>query len=74
VAKLLKSGAWPTPALVPIGRDHDRKRRAIWCYASQIPPLQQDHTLTERLDANTPEQFWRLAPPPQGWEGLVDDI
>ena len=21
-----------------------------------------------------PEQFWRLAPPPQGWEGLADFI
>jgi LmbE family N-acetylglucosaminyl deacetylase len=72
VSKLFRSGLWPTPALVPVTADTDRKRKAIWCYASQIPPLERDHALSERLDANAPEQFWRLAPPPRGWEGLVD--
>jgi hypothetical protein len=28
--------------------------------------------MSERLDANVPEQYWRLAPPPRGWEGLID--
>jgi LmbE family N-acetylglucosaminyl deacetylase len=74
VAKLLKSGLWPTPALVPVDADSDRKRKAIWCYTSQIPPLEADHALSERLEANVPEQFWRLAPPPRGWERLVADI
>jgi hypothetical protein len=50
----------------------DRKRAAIDMYKSQIPPLQQDHALDERLAANVPEQFWRLAPPPEGWEGLME--
>jgi LmbE family N-acetylglucosaminyl deacetylase len=72
VSKLFRSGLWPTPALVPVTSDFDRKRKAIWCYTSQIPPLQQDHALTERLAANVPEQFWRLAPPPVGWERLMD--
>lgn len=72
IAKLFRSGLWPTPALVPVVSDTDRKRRAIWCYTSQIAPLQQDHALSERLDANVPEQFWRLAPPPAGWEALMD--
>jgi LmbE family N-acetylglucosaminyl deacetylase len=72
VSKLFRSGLWPTPALVPVATDTEVKRKAIWCYASQIPPLEQDHALTERLDANVPEQFWRLAPPPHGWEALVD--
>ena len=72
VSKLFRAGLWPTPALVPVASDSERKRRAIWCYTSQIPPLERDHALTERLDANVPEQFWRLAPPPPGWEGLVD--
>ncbi|MDA8043834.1 MAG: PIG-L family deacetylase [Actinomycetota bacterium] len=72
VSKLFRSGLWPTPALVPVTTDTDRKRRAIWCYASQIAPLERDHALTERLDANVAEQFWRLAPPPAGWEALVD--
>jgi LmbE family N-acetylglucosaminyl deacetylase len=72
VSKLFRSGLWPTPALVPVAPDLDRKRKAIWCYTSQIPPLEQDHALTERLAANAPEQFWRLAPPPAGWERLID--
>ncbi len=72
VSKLFRSGLWPTPALVPAAGDPDRKRKAIWCYASQIPPLEQDHALAERMDANVPEQFWRLAPPPRGWEGMID--
>lgn len=72
VSRLFRSGLWPTPALVPVASDSDRKRKAIWCYTSQIPPLERDHALTERLDANVPEQFWRLAPPPPGWEGLID--
>jgi LmbE family N-acetylglucosaminyl deacetylase len=74
VARLFRSGLWPTPAIVPIEIDPDRKRKAIWCYASQIPPLEQEHALTARLDANVPEQYWRLAPPPQGWERLMEDV
>lgn len=72
VSKLFRTGLWPTPALVPVVADAERKRQAIMCYVSQIPPLERDHALTDRLDANVPEQFWRLAPPPPGWEGLID--
>jgi LmbE family N-acetylglucosaminyl deacetylase len=72
VAKLLRSGLWPTPAVVPIQPDMARKREAIACYRSQVAPLERDHVLSERLDANVPEQFWRLAPPPRGWEALAD--
>ena len=46
VAKLLRSHPWPTPAIVPHVPDEERKRRAIWCYTSQIAPLEQDHALT----------------------------
>jgi LmbE family N-acetylglucosaminyl deacetylase len=74
VAKLFRSGLWPTPAVVPVEPDAARKRQAIACYRSQIPPLERDHALTERLDANVPEQFWRLAPPPRGWEPLAELI
>jgi len=74
VAKLLRSGLWPTPALVPIDADARRKREAVWCYTSQIAPLEADHALSERMDANAAEQFWRLAPPPRGWERLIDDV
>ncbi len=66
VAKLFKSGLWPTPAVVPIDPDMARKRAAIEFYKSQLPPLQRDHVLDERLDANVPEQYWRLEPPPGG--------
>ena len=74
VAKLLRSQPWPTPAIVPHEPDEDRKRRAIWCYTSQIPPLENEHALTARLEGRVPEQFWRLAEPPKGWEGLADLI
>jgi LmbE family N-acetylglucosaminyl deacetylase len=72
IAKLFKAGLWPTPAIVPIEPDEGRKRAAIACYASQVAPLEQDHALSERLDAHVPEQFWRLDPPPRGWEALIE--
>jgi LmbE family N-acetylglucosaminyl deacetylase len=74
VAKLFTSGLWPTPAVVPVAPDMEHKRAAIAFYKSQIPPLERDHALTERLDANVPEQFWRLDPPPEGWERLSEMI
>ena len=74
VATLMKSGRWPTPAIVPVDAETEGKRKAIWCYVSQIAPLERDHALTERLAANVPEQFWRVAAPPRGWEGLADSV
>jgi LmbE family N-acetylglucosaminyl deacetylase len=74
VATLFKAGLWPTPAVVPIEPDMARKRAAIDFYKSQIPPLERDHVLSERLAANVPEQFWRIAPPPAGWERLTDSV
>ncbi len=72
VSRLFRSGLWPTPAVVPVDPDAPMKSRAIACYASQLPPLRREHALEERLSSNVPEQYWRLAPPPDGWEGLVD--
>jgi LmbE family N-acetylglucosaminyl deacetylase len=72
VSKLFRSGLWPTPASVPVELDTEKKRSVIELYKSQVPPLRRDHDLDTRLDANVPEQYWRLAPPPAGWEGLVD--
>ncbi len=74
VAQLLRSPRWPTPAIVPLTLDDDRKRRAIMAYRSQVPALEQFHGLGERLRNHVPEQFWRLAPPPPGWERLLDDL
>jgi LmbE family N-acetylglucosaminyl deacetylase len=72
VSKLFRGGLWPTPAIVPVTLDTQRKTSALMEYTSQIPPLDQDHLLRERIDANVPEQYWRLAPPPTGWEALYD--
>jgi LmbE family N-acetylglucosaminyl deacetylase len=72
VAALFRQGLWPTPAIVAVDTDMDRKRAVIACYRSQIPPLQADHGLDDRLDAPVPEQYWRLAAPPPGWGGLTD--
>jgi LmbE family N-acetylglucosaminyl deacetylase len=76
VAKLFRSGLWPTPAIVPVVPDGAAKRAAIECYRSQVAPLRRDHLLAERLEANVPEQYWRLDHPPAGWEGLssADDL
>jgi LmbE family N-acetylglucosaminyl deacetylase len=74
IAKLFRNGLWPTPAVVPIDPDMVRKRAAIELYKSQVPPLQRDHVLDERLAANVPEQYWRLDPPPPGWERLIDTV
>ncbi len=74
VARLLRAQPWPTPAIIPHDPDEERKRRAIWCYTSQIAPLERDHALSARMEGKVPEQFWRLAPPPSGWEGLADLI
>ncbi len=72
VSKLFASDLWPTPMVVPAELDHDRKRRAIECYKSQLPPLNRDHALGARIGGNVAEQHWLLAPPPPGWERMRD--
>ncbi len=67
VAELVASGLWPTPAVVPVRADMAAKRLAIMAYTSQVGPLERDMHLSEHLAANTPEQYWRLSPPPPGW-------
>jgi LmbE family N-acetylglucosaminyl deacetylase len=71
VSNLFRRGLWPTPAIVPAPVDMAAKRAAIACYASQIAPLEREHLLSERLGAEVPEQYWRLDPPPAGWEVLT---
>lgn len=71
VGTLLRSLRWPTPAIVPHEVDEERKWKAIFAYRSQVPPLEREHVLTERRLHHVPEQFWRLAPPPPGWERLA---
>ncbi len=70
IATLFARGLWPTPAVVPIRPDMEAKRAAIQRYASQVGPLERDLHLSEQLAAAVPEQYWRLSPPPPGWDDL----
>ena len=72
VTKLFKSAVWPTPVAMPVAADAGPKRAAMAEYVSQVRALEADWVLWRRLDAPTPEQYWRLAPPPPGWEALID--
>ena len=74
VARLFKRGIWPTPAAVPVSTDRARKDAAVACYPSQLLALEAEWAISGKLAAPAPEQFWRLAPPPEGWEGLRDAI
>jgi LmbE family N-acetylglucosaminyl deacetylase len=71
VAQLLIAGDWPTPAAVPLDPEPGRARAALDCYASQLLALEADWALAAKLAAPAPEQHWRLASPPAGWERLA---
>ncbi len=71
ISALFRRGLWPTPAIVPARVDMAAKRAAVACYASQVAPLEREHLLSERLVAEVPEQYWRIDPPPEGWESLT---
>jgi LmbE family N-acetylglucosaminyl deacetylase len=70
VSQLFRRGVWPTPVAVPVDADDRRKRAALDCYRSQLLALEADWQVGPKLVA--PEQVWKLAPPPSGWEGLID--
>ena len=72
VARLFVAGIWPTPAAVPVDPDPARKQAAVNCYPSQLRALEAEWRIGAKLAAPAPEQHWRLAPPPPGWEGLAD--
>jgi LmbE family N-acetylglucosaminyl deacetylase len=72
ITTLFRSGLWPTPAIVPANVDMEPKRAALAHYRSQMAPLRREHGLDLQLAAPVPEQYWRLAPPPPGWEALID--
>jgi LmbE family N-acetylglucosaminyl deacetylase len=69
VSQLFRRGLWPTPVAVSIDAGCATKAAAVACYRSQLLALEADWQLGPKLAAS-PEQFWRLAPPPEGWEGL----
>jgi LmbE family N-acetylglucosaminyl deacetylase len=72
ISKLFQGELWPTPVLVPVADDRAGARAAIECYTSQLPPLNRDHALQARLANPAAEQYWRLDPPPAGWERMRD--
>ena len=73
VSSLFRRGLWPTPVCPPVDPSEARKREAVACYPTQMLALEDDWAIAAKLDAPAPEQFWRLAPPPPGWERLAED-
>jgi LmbE family N-acetylglucosaminyl deacetylase len=73
VSTLFRRGVWPTPVCPPVDPGETRKQAAIACYPSQLLALEDDWAISEKLAAPAPEQYWRLAPPPSGWERIAQD-
>jgi LmbE family N-acetylglucosaminyl deacetylase len=72
VSSLFRRGIWPTPVCPATAVDETRKREAVACYPTQLLALEDDWAIGAKLAAPAPEQFWRLAPPPPGWERLAE--
>jgi LmbE family N-acetylglucosaminyl deacetylase len=72
VSTLFRRQLWPTPVCPPVDDDGARKAAAVECYPSQLFALDDDWQIRAKLEAPAPEQFWRLASPPTGWEGLAN--
>ena len=72
VAQLFHSKVWPTPVCPPVDATTECKMKAVHCYASQLLALEDDWQIATKLESPAPEQYWRLAPPPEGWEGLAE--
>jgi LmbE family N-acetylglucosaminyl deacetylase len=71
VSQLFRRRVWPTPVALDVGDPtaaDTAKRNALACYRSQVRVLEADWQLAPKLVA--PEQCWRLADPPAGWEEL----
>jgi hypothetical protein len=60
-----------TPVCPTADHQRERKAAAVACHPSQLFALDDDWNLREKLEAPAPEQFWRLAPPPPGWEAIT---
>jgi LmbE family N-acetylglucosaminyl deacetylase len=72
VAQLFHRKVWPTPVCPPVDPTTERKIKAVHCYPSQLLALEDDWQIATKLASPAPEQYWRLAPPPEGWEGLAE--
>ncbi len=73
VSSLFRRRLWPTPVCPPIDADETRKAAAIACYPSQLRALEDDWQIDAKLAAPAPEQYWRLASPPEGWESIAQN-
>jgi len=73
ISTLFRQGIWPTPVCPTTDVTEKRKQAAIACYPTQMLALQDDWNIEPKLAAPAPEQFWRLASPPRGWERLQRD-
>jgi LmbE family N-acetylglucosaminyl deacetylase len=71
VSLLFRRKLWPTPVCPEVDHSGERKAAAVACYPSQLLALEDDWQIQAKLDAPAPEQYWRLAPPPPGWEGIA---
>jgi LmbE family N-acetylglucosaminyl deacetylase len=71
-SSLFRRAIWPTPVCPDIDRDDERKRAAVECYPSQLYALDDDWQILAKLATHAPEQYWRIAAPPPGWEGLTE--
>src|SRR4051794_35356204 len=72
IGRLLRSGLWPTPAPLVADEALDAKRESLGHYATQLPALAEDWGYDVNNGARIAESFWRLAPPPEGWERLSE--
>jgi LmbE family N-acetylglucosaminyl deacetylase len=72
VSSLFRRKLWPTPVCPTVATDDVRKSAAVACYPSQLLALEDDWQIKVKLDAPAPEQYWRLAAPPEGWDALTD--
>jgi hypothetical protein len=73
VSSLFRRRIWPTPVCPTTDITETRKQAAIACYPTQLLALEDDWSIGAKLAAPAPEQFWRLAPPPTGWERLSEE-
>jgi LmbE family N-acetylglucosaminyl deacetylase len=68
IISLFNAKLWPTPVCPPVDPTEERKQAAVACYPTQLLALEDDWRIGEKLAAPAPEQYWRLAPPPEGWD------
>jgi len=73
VSTLFRRRLWPTPVCPVTDVSEIRKQAAIACYPTQLRAREDDWAIGAKLAAPAPEQFWRLAPRPVGWERIAAD-